>query len=370
MATFPAVPVMPVTEEDLDYPLSDDDSSDGDIGVPDLDLGGSEDGSEDGSEGDGSDEFDDADNGDIIIGNSDIASLLNLRKTGPLFPTTGRTPVAPFPTRTPVQTPAPFPTRNPVQTPTPFPTQAPVLFPRQAQAPVIPTVLPGKNMTLQLAVMPGQTGPAIINRPVIPQAGTINPSPIMTLNPVPTAQPPMLQVPVQTKPQNATIIPQLAGLPITPNKSPAPLIPQLAGLAITPNKSPAPLIPQLAGLAITPTKPPTAPVLQGKPGLSTAEMEAIITNMQGINIAGITPPAAQTPADIESMLQKEADESPEDFEARRRLTLRLVSIPDYKLNNSTAVVSGLIMMKKSRLGITYDPDVEGAITYLTSLLQR
>ena len=72
--------------------------------------------------------------------------------------------------------------------------------------------------------------------------------------------------------------------------------------------------------------------------------------------------------DINDILHKETDETPEDFEARRRLTLRLTSIPNYKINNATAVTAGLMMMKKAKLGITYEPDIESALSYLTSLI--
>jgi hypothetical protein len=92
--------------------------------------------------------------------------------------------------------------------------------------------------------------------------------------------------------------------------------------------------------------------------------------MQGISVATLTPYPAQIPADINELLQKETDETPEDFEARRRLTLQLASIQDYKLNNVSAVTAGLMMMKKAKLGLTYEQDVEAALSYLTSLLQR
>lgn len=102
----------------------------------------------------------------------------------------------------------------------------------------------------------------------------------------------------------------------------------------------------------------------------TVNVAVILEKMPGISISGNTPAPTRVSADINDILQKEADETLEDFEARRILTLKLVSIPDYKLNNSTAVIAGLIMMKKSKLGITYDNDVESAIGYLTALLAR
>lgn len=315
MATFPVFPI--VTDDDLDY-VSDEYSSDGDILAPTLDLGESSDEIEE-FEGDGDDE--DEDTADNLFANNDLAFLLNPRKIGDLFPVTAgqRSPaqgIMPFPGQTPKPI-VPKPTAQ-----TTFPTQVPKpTVPTQFPKPTVPT-----PMTLRLAVMPVQA-------------------------PVP---------PVATKP--ITGIPQLTGM------INAPQAPQTIKLNPTPTVTP--LVPQLTGLAITPTKVPAINVLPGKPVLTTAETEAIITKMPGINVSGITPATAQMSADIENLIQKEEDESPEDFEARRRLTLKLASIPDYKLNNSTAVVAGHLMMKKSKLGVTYDPDVEGAVTYLASLLQR
>ena len=92
--------------------------------------------------------------------------------------------------------------------------------------------------------------------------------------------------------------------------------------------------------------------------------------MPGMTIAGVTPNPLQVPVDINDILHKEENEIEEDYEARRRLTIKLASIPDYKLNNEAAVVIGNIMMKKVKLGTSYDADIENAINYLIRLLQR
>ena len=111
-------------------------------------------------------------------------------------------------------------------------------------------------------------------------------------------------------------------------------------------------------------------VQEGKLVNKAVDVESILSKMPGISVTGITPPPSQVPVDINDIIQKEDDESDDDFEARRRLTLLLASIPDYRLNNATAVTAGHIMMKKSKLGVTYDSDVESAIAYLVALMQR
>lgn len=133
----------------------------------------------------------------------------------------------------------------------------------------------------------------------------------------------------------------------------------------------SPNISQLQGLIQVPQTMPPQPTIATLPPRSipkTVDVEAILSKMPGISVTAVAP--SQVPADINDYVRKEADETPEDFEARRRITLKLSSIPDYKLNNTTAVVAGSIMMRKAKLGLTYDPDVEAAISYLTALLQR
>lgn len=98
-----------------------------------------------------------------------------------------------------------------------------------------------------------------------------------------------------------------------------------------------------------------------------ANIEQLLAKMPGIYT---TSPAGVVTTDINDLLKQNGDESLEDFEARRRLTLQLAAIPDYPLNPVSATTIGQMMMKKARQGVTYDVDMENALTYITSLLQR
>lgn len=102
------------------------------------------------------------------------------------------------------------------------------------------------------------------------------------------------------------------------------------------------------------------------PKFSTQELTE---KLAGIDIAGVTPAPNPVSADINDLLHVEASESDEDFEARRRLTLRLATIPNYPINNSTAVTLGHMMMKKSRLGIMFDTDIESSINQVLKLVE-
>lgn len=221
---------------------------------------------------------------------------------------------------------------------------------------------------LRLAVMPQAAQPPRPLGPVIPQAAT--------------AQPPRPLGPVI--PQAATVQPPRPLGPAIPQATIAqpprplgPVIPQ-ATVGVPPRPAPAlgAVVPQVAktapalGPVIPQVAKPTAPALVAKPVTKGVDVNAILNKMPGISVLGVTPAPVQVSPDINNMIKQEADETAEDFEARRRLTLQLANIPDYKLNNSAAVTAGLIMMKKSKLGVKYDEDVEAAIAYLTSLLQR
>lgn len=334
MAGLPLIPTAPT------FPIvfDDDDTSEEDISDEDLapkfdlgDLGDSDD--EDEGEGEGEDEDDDGEPGQLPIPTGDLAKLLNLGKPAAQFPT------APFPTggqRTPAQIATTTTTTRPA---VPMPTTRPV-GPTAITTPLQPA-------GLRLTIVPKQT--------TIPQVPQVPTAVGLTLAPRP-------QVP-QTNP-----IPQLAGFVVAPQ---APNVVQI-------NKptTQAPIIPQLAGLTLAPNvvqpvvTAPLTPALAGQPPAKTVDVATILAKMPGITVATATSPAAQATADINDLVQNEADEIPEDFEARRRLTLKLASIPDYKLNNTTAVTAGHLLMKKSKLGVNYDPDVEAALAYLTALLQR
>lgn len=359
MATYPLIPTtatapnVPVIFDD-----SGDSSDEDEIEPLDIDFGNL-DGSEDEEDEFDEEEEDDDDEGTpalpgVAIG--DLARLMNLGKPTAAFPMpTKRTqaqPVVPVPQTQPV---VPVPQTRPVvpvpTTTQPFPTQGGL---RLTLLPTVPTPLP---VPTQLNV---PTPFPVPTQPNVPKPG------LTTLTLTPTPKQPLVQPKLNgpTIPQLGGIIPTTTVLPGIIQTTPvtaAPLIPQLQGLTLNPQ----PKVP-----ALKPVAQPTVPTLPAQPIAKTVDVAAILEKMQGISVSSITPAPAQVPADINDMLQKETDETPEDFEARRRLTLQLASIPDYKLNNATAVTSGLIMMKKAKLGVSYDPDVEAAISYLTSLLQR
>jgi hypothetical protein len=123
---------------------------------------------------------------------------------------------------------------------------------------------------------------------------------------------------------------------------------------------------QTQGLTLSITQPKSAPV----PLKSPADIAAILSKMPGINVSYVTPTPDNVVPDINDLLHVEADETTNDFEVRRQLTLKLASIPGYKLNNVTAVTAAIMMMKKAKLGLMYDVDIESAISYLTSILQK
>jgi hypothetical protein len=123
---------------------------------------------------------------------------------------------------------------------------------------------------------------------------------------------------------------------------------------------PIPVGPTPVTLVVPVVPPPTVP---------RVSPEELTRKLVGITIEGVTPAANLVAPDINDLLHKEADESEDDFEARRRLTLRLANIENYKLNNSTAVVLGHMMMRKSRLGIKYDTDIEAGINQVLKLVE-
>lgn len=216
------------------------------------------------------------------------------------------------------------------------------LFPVARLQPAPPVQQPALRLAVGQPALPRPATTLTIPRATLPQAT------------LPQATLPQATLPQATLPQ-ATVPPTGLRLAVAPTAT----IPK----AVIP---PSPNIPVLGGLSTR----PTAPVLAAQTAPTAANVNEILTKMSGISVSTVTPPPEQVPVDINDLLKKEADETPEEFEARRRITLQLASIPDYKLNNTAAVVAGLMLMKKSKLGITYDADVESALTYLTSLLQR
>jgi hypothetical protein len=107
-----------------------------------------------------------------------------------------------------------------------------------------------------------------------------------------------------------------------------------------------------------------------KSKLTSKDIDELIIKMPGLTIQGVSPSLMVVGADVNDLFQKETGESDADYEARRILTLKIVSIPDFKVNNATALTLGYLMFKKAKLGLNYDPDIEHALMYIGNLLQR
>ena len=102
--------------------------------------------------------------------------------------------------------------------------------------------------------------------------------------------------------------------------------------------------------------------------ITPEEADRIVKSMPNISISGITPNVQIVTTDIHDLLHKQPDESPETFEARRRLSISLSNIPNYKINPVTCCVIAGMMMNKSRTNVSYGDEVERVITYITQLL--
>lgn len=209
--------------------------------------------------------------------------------------------------------------------------QMPVVIQQAAYVPVPPTIVPPA----------GQRGGI-----VAPRAPTVAPAPLK------------LNVVVQPK-LGGLIAPQAPGIvvPVAQNIV-APNIAPLRGLTVA-----VPVVegPTLIGGGVTKTT---------KAQLSPDELAELLSKMPGVGVAGVTPAPAAVPADVTEYVQQGIDETSDDFESRKRLTVSLASIPDYQLNNVTAATVASMLMKKAKLGLTYDANVESALSYLTALLQR
>jgi hypothetical protein len=113
---------------------------------------------------------------------------------------------------------------------------------------------------------------------------------------------------------------------------------------------------------------PSITKVSNKEEQSRITINNILLYMPGITIMGGSPTTPILTANIDDLLHKESDESKDDFDFRRVLTYKLLAIPNYQLNNVTAMVVAYMLMRKARLGITYDRDIESALTYLLNAL--
>lgn len=114
--------------------------------------------------------------------------------------------------------------------------------------------------------------------------------------------------------------------------------------------------------------------LQQLSGLKSAapktNINEIIAKMKGVTVTGVSAATPNVAADLKDMLQKESDETIDDFEYRKVLTEKISTIPNVSLNNVTCVTLGLMIMKKAKLQVNYDSDIESVITYILEMLRQ
>jgi hypothetical protein len=124
-------------------------------------------------------------------------------------------------------------------------------------------------------------------------------------------------------------------------------------------------IPVPTGFLAPPAPPPKLPSLRAE---NILEGKALQKQLPGITITGVTGRTLGLQANLNELFAQEDDESFEDFETRMELTQKLASIPGLQLNNITAVTAGFLIMKQSKLGVTYTPDVQSVLVHLLGLL--
>jgi hypothetical protein len=236
----------------------------------------------------------------------------------------------------PTAVPSPFPV-TPTAVPSPFALPTTTALPSPFALPT-PTAVPSPFTLPTTTALPSPTG---VPRPTTLTTGVPLPTPT--------------NVPQVSA---ATMLPKTGGVPLT--LLPTGQVAQPTGLTLAP--MPKPNIPSVGGLdVVKPTTPALAPSM---------DAVSLLEKLPGITITALTPAALQTSPDINNLMQKEADESDDEFEARRRLTLRLteIMIGGNKINNAAAVVIGFIMMKKSKLGVEYDPEIEATLRSIVKAL--
>ena len=344
---------------------SDDDGSD--LEVPEIDFldEDDEDDDEEGGEGEDDDE-DEIDISQYIVGKSEAPKMPPRLQTAPRPPPQAlfgslsgialqRNPQQPFPPLQQQFAPPqqPFPPLQQQFTPQqPFPPlQQPFPPPQQQFAPQ--QSLPFAPQQLVFPSAPQQPFPSAPQQLVFPSAPQqlVFPSapqqslPFAPQQPFPSAP----QQPFPSAPQQPSAVPSASIL--LPMGQPTSTVlgqqsfPQMM-LAVS-----QPLVPSLEPLGKT---------------FAGGDIEKMLEKMPGLNISAIMGTVSP---DINDLLQKESDESPEDFDSRKQLTLRLASLTEISLNNTTAVQVGFLVMKKTKLGVLYDRDVEQAISYLLARIQ-
>ena len=104
----------------------------------------------------------------------------------------------------------------------------------------------------------------------------------------------------------------------------------------------------------------------GSPEWQPSEVE-YLGKLSGLTIMGSTSETVQGSPDITVLLKKENGETEEVFQMRKRLTLRLAGIPNFPLNNLTAVTAARMAVNKATLAVKYAKQVEDILDYLLKL---
>ncbi len=177
----------------------------------------------------------------------------------------------------------------------------------------------------------------------------------------------LIKIPLSPVSKSDSTVPG-SSLPALPGSSllqmPVSTVPSLPGSTL-----PQMLESTLTGSSLRSSTVSEQRVGRGSHGFSRGKIssEEILLMLPGLSI---TDPTENTNATIEDIMEREVDETIEEYMDRIILTRKLAIIPDYRLNAVTAVTVGSMIMKKAKLGIRYDNDMEGAISYLIALLGR
>lgn len=146
------------------------------------------------------------------------------------------------------------------------------------------------------------------------------------------------------------------------------LPPTLPPAAVLPTVAPRLVLVQGALPPVQAILPPVQAPVFSRAAPTAAEVEEIVRLLPGITISGSGRVTGSVPANIDDILQRESDETETDFATRKTLSHKLASLTGYPLNKATAVTIAALMMKKARLGLTYEPNVENALLYLNTHL--
>lgn len=128
-------------------------------------------------------------------------------------------------------------------------------------------------------------------------------------------------------------------------------------------------VPSLKGIVLPKqVQLPKKPESKTGKSYSDQEISSIVQTMSGINVKNNKIDYDRL--NINDFLQKETQESDRDFKMRKDFTLKIASIENLKIENSTIVVLGSMLTKKLRFGIKYDEKVESLISYILELLRK